>query len=81
MLGPILFPVALGVAGWITAGWAGAVSGIGVGLLISVAVAAGAVWWAQTIGALLEPEDALDAAPRPPLFGRLCDWIYARTIR
>ena len=81
MLGPILLPLVFGIAGWITAEWAGAVSGFGVGVLVSVAVAAGAAWWARTIGVLLEPADALAEAPRPPLFGRLCDWVYSRTIR
>ena len=81
MLGPVLFPIGLGAAGWLTGQGAGLAVGIGVGLLISFAVAAGAAWWAQAIGSLLEPEDALANAPRPPLFGGLCDFVYERTIR
>ena len=81
MLGPILFPIGLGIAGWFSGDAAGLVVGVGVGLLISFAVAAGAAWWAQAIGSLIEPEDALANAPRPPGFGRLCDWIYERAIR
>lgn len=80
MLGPILFPVAFGVAGWVTGQWAGLTVGIGLGLLFTVAVAAGATWWARTIGSLLEPEDAFENAPRPPGFGRVCEWVYRRTI-
>ena len=81
MLGPILFPLGFGIAGWISGDGAGLTVGIAVGLLVSVAVAAGAAWWAQAIGSLLEPEDARANAPRPPLFGQLCDWVYDRTIR
>ena len=81
MLGPVLFPIGLGAAGWLAGQGAGLAVGIGVGLLISFAVAAGAAWWAQAIGSLLEPEDALANAPRPPLFGGLCDFVYERTIR
>jgi hypothetical protein len=81
VLGPILFPIALGVAGWFSGEAAGLVVGVGVGFLITFAVAAGAAWWAQAIGSLIEPEDALANAPRPPGFGRLCDWIYERAIR
>jgi len=81
MLGPILFPLGFGIAGWFAGNGAGLAVGIGVGLLISFAVAAGATLWAQTIGSLLEPEDAVANAPRPPLFGGLCDFVYERTIR
>jgi len=81
MLGPILFPLGFGIAGWIAADGAGLTVGIGVGVLVTVAVVAGAAWWGNTIGSLLEPEDALANAPRPPLFGSLCDWVYDRVIR
>jgi len=80
MLGPILLPIGFGVAGWFTGDWAGLIVGVGVGLLISVAVAAGAVWWSRTIGDLLELEDARANAPSPPGFRRLTDWIYDRTL-
>jgi len=73
MLGPILFPLGFGIAGWIAADGAGLTVGIGVGVLVTA-------WWANTIGSLLEPEDALANAPRPPLFGSLCDWVYDRVI-
>jgi hypothetical protein len=81
MLGPILFPLGFGIAGWIAADGAGLTVGIAVGVLVTVAVVVAAASWANTIGSMLEPEDALANAPRPPLFGRLCDWVYARTIR
>jgi hypothetical protein len=80
MIGPIVLPIGFGIAGWFAGDWAGLVVGIGVGLLISVAVAAGATWWARTIGVLLEPEDARANAPHPPGFGPMCDWVYDRTI-
>lgn len=80
MLGPILFPIALGVAGWFSGEWAGLVVGVAVGLLVSVAVMVGAIWWSRTIGDLLEPDDARANAPSPPGFGRLTDWVYARTL-
>jgi hypothetical protein len=80
MFGPLLLSFGFGIAGWFTGDAAGAVVGIGVGVLFTVAVAAGAAWWARTIGVLLEPEDARANAPRPPGFGTLCDWVYERTI-
>jgi hypothetical protein len=81
VLVPVLLPIALGVAGWFTAGWAGAVTALGVGLLIDVAVVAGAAVWARQIGSLLEPQDAWAAAPRPPGYRRLTEWVYERTLR
>jgi hypothetical protein len=80
MLGPILFTLAFGIAGWIAGDGAGLAVGVGIGVLVTVAVAAGAAWWANTIGSLLEPEDALANAPRPPLFAKVCDWVYERVI-
>jgi len=44
------------------------------------AVAAGAAMWASRIGSLLEPEDAWEVAPRPPLFGGFVDAVYRRTL-
>lgn len=81
MLGPVLLPIGFGIAGWFTGDWAGLVVGAFVGGLVTVAIVAGAAWWARTIGSLLEPEDALANAPRPPGFARLCDWVYDRTLR
>jgi hypothetical protein len=80
VLVPVLLPVGLGVAGWFAAGWAGAVAAIGVGVLIDLAVVAGAAVWSRQIGALIEPEDAWEVAPRPPGFRRLTDWAYRRTL-
>lgn len=80
MIGPILAPIALGIAGWLAGDGAGMAVGIGVGLLVSGAVVAGAAWWSRTIGVLLEPQDALANAPRPPGFGKLCDWVYERVL-
>ena len=80
MLGPIILPIALGVAGWFAGEWAGVVVGAGIGLLVSVAAMVGAIWWSQSIGDLLEPEDAWANAPSPPGFRRLTDWVYHRTL-
>jgi len=81
VLVPILLPIALGVAGWFAAGWAGAVAAFGVGVLIDLAVAAGAAVWSRQIGDLIEPGDAWEVAPRPPGFTRLTEWVYRRTLR
>jgi len=80
MLVPWALPLALGVAGWFAGRWAGAITAFGVGLLIDVAVMAGAALWARQIGSLLEPEDALTVAPRPPGYRRLVEWVYERTL-
>jgi hypothetical protein len=81
VLVPILLPIALGVAGWFSAGWAGAGAAFGVGVLIDLAVVAGAAVWSRQIGDLIEPEDAWEVAPRPPGFARLAEWVYQRTLR
>jgi hypothetical protein len=80
VVGPIILPIALGIAGWVAERWAGLVVGVAVGLLITAAVVVGAATWARQIGSLLEPEDALAHAPRPPGFAALCDWVYRRTL-
>ena len=80
MIGPILLVVGMTVAGAISAGWGGAVAAGMTGLFLVAAVAAGAAMWAKRIGSLLEPEDAWEVAPRPPLFGRLVDTIYRRSL-
>lgn len=80
MVVPIALPVALGVAGWFTAGWPGAVAAFAVGGLIDIAVVVGAAVWARQVGEHLHPEDAFDVAPRPPGFRALCDWVYRRTL-
>ena len=67
-------------AGAMSAGWGGAVAGGATGLFMVAAVAAGAAMWAKRIGSLLEPEDAWEVAPRPPLFGWLVDRIYRRSL-
>jgi hypothetical protein len=76
----VLLPVVLGVAGWFTAGWAGAVTAFGVGVLIDLAVVAGAAVWSRQIGALIEPADAWEVAPRPPGYRSLVEWVYDRTL-
>ena len=81
MIVPVLLPLALGVAGWFAARWAGAVTAFGVGLLVDVAVIAGAAVWARQIGSLLDREDAWSVAPRPPGYRRLTEWVYERTLR
>jgi len=76
----VLLPVGLGVAGWFAAGWAGAVAAFGVGVLIDLAVVAGAAVWSRQIGALIEPADAWEVAPRPPGYRSLVEWVYDRTL-
>jgi len=80
VIGPILLVVGMTAAGAISAGWGGAVAAGVTALFMVAAVAAGAVMWVQRIGVLLEPEDAWEVAPRPPLFGRLVDTIYRRNL-
>ena len=67
-------------AGALAAGWAGALAAGFTGLFLVGAVAAGAAMWARNIGSLLEPEDAWEVAPRPPLFGGFVDAVYRRTL-
>jgi hypothetical protein len=80
MLGPLLLIAVLTTAGAFSGGWAGAVVGAAVALLVTFAVAAAAAFWATRIGRLLDPEEAYRLAPRPPLFGALCDGIYRRVF-
>jgi hypothetical protein len=80
MIGPILLVVGAATVGAVTDGVAGAVGAGLAGLTVVAAVAAGAAFWAIRIGRLLDPEDARAHAPRPPLFGRLCDAVYRRTL-
>ena len=80
MAGPVLLPIVLGAVGWFAGEAAGAVVGAGLGLLVTVMVAAGAAVWSRQIGSLLEPEDARAVAPRPPGFGAVADWVYDRTL-
>ena len=80
VLVPILLPIALSVAGWFAGDWAGVIAAFGVGVLIDLAVIAGAAVWARQIGSLLEPDDAWEVAPRPPGFRRLTEWVYQRTL-
>jgi len=80
VLGPILLVVVMAAAGGAFGGWAGAVAAGATGLFVVGAVAAGAATWAARIGSLIEPEDAWEVAPRPPLFGRMVDAIYRRSL-
>ena len=80
MLGPALLLIGFTVAGAVVGGWPGAVVGVAVAFGLTGAVAASAAAWAHQIGRVLEPDDARALAPRPPLFRRLCDWVYLRTL-
>jgi len=80
MLVPIGVPLALGVAGWFAGGWPGAVAAGAIGVFLNVAVVASAAVWARQIGSILDRDEAFAVAPRPPGFGRLCDWVYKRTL-
>jgi len=80
MFGPTLVLVLLAVAGGLSGGWPGAAAGIGVALLVILGVAAASAWWASQVGRRLERAVAWRVAPRPPLFGRLCDAVYRRAL-
>ena len=80
MIGPILVVVGGVVAGALAGGLAGAGAAGVTGLALVGAVAMAAASWARRIGVLLEPEDAWEMAPRPPLFGGFVDRIYRRTL-
>ena len=80
MLGPLILFIGFVTAGALTGGWAGAVVGGLVSLCFTGAVAAAALAWANTIGKQIHPEDAREAAPRPPGFGPLCDAVYRRVL-
>lgn len=80
MFGPALLVVIGGVAGGLTGGWAGAAAGMGIALLATLGVAAAAAWWASQVGRTLERAVAWEVAPRPPLFGPLCDAVYRRAL-
>jgi uncharacterized protein (DUF58 family) len=80
MYGPLILLIALTVAGALSGGWAGAVVGAGVAVLVTLAVVAMAAAWANRIGRLLDPEDARRLTPRPPGFGPLCDAVVRRTL-
>ncbi|MBU1227383.1 MAG: hypothetical protein KJ698_09275 [Actinobacteria bacterium] len=80
MIGPLLIVIGATVAGALTAGWAGALAAGFTGLFLVGAVAAGAALWATRIGTMLDPGDAWEVAPRPPLFGGLVDAVYRRTL-
>jgi uncharacterized iron-regulated membrane protein len=81
MIGPLLIVAVFSVVGLVTGGWPGAVAAAIVGVLLVGAVAAAAVLWAERIGKLLDPDEAFRLAPRPPLFGPMCDTIYRRVLR
>jgi hypothetical protein len=81
VIGPVVLLVAGGVAGGLTGGWPGAVAGVMVAGLVTLGVAGAAAWWASTVGRTLDPAVAREVAPRPPLFGALCDAVYRRALR
>ena len=80
VIGPVLLVVAGGVAGGLTGGWPGAAAGIMAAVLATLGVAGAAAWWASQVGRTLEPAVAWEVAPRPPLFGPLCDKVYRRVL-
>jgi hypothetical protein len=80
MIGPALLVVGGGVAGWLAGGWPGATAGVGVALLATFGVMAAAAWWSGQVGRLLDPATAWEVAPRPPLFRRLCEFVYRRAL-
>ena len=77
----MLLLVAGGVAGWFSGGWPGAAAGVLAAVAVTLGVAAAAAWWASQVGRSLEPAVAWEMAPRPPLFGPLCDKVYRRVLR
>ena len=81
MIGPAVLLVVGVVAGSFAGGIAGAVTGALLAVFMTAAVAAGAAIWAQQIGSTMVREDALANAPCPPGFKRLCDRVYAVTLR
>jgi hypothetical protein len=80
VIGPLLLLAAGGIAGWLGADWAGAAGGMLAAVVVSVGVAGAAAWWAAQVGRALDPAVAWEVAPRPPLFGPLCDAIYRRVL-
>ena len=78
--GPIVTLVIGTVAGGIAAGVPGAVGGLLMAFGLVGAIGAGAAVWADRIGRLIEPSDAWEAAPRPPLFTPMCEAIYRRVL-
>jgi len=77
----MLLLVAGGVAGWFSGGWPGAAAGMLAAGAVTLGVAGAAAWWASEVGRSLEPAVAWEMAPRPPLFGPLCDRVYRRVLR
>ena len=78
--GPIVTQVIGAVAGGIAAGVPGAVGGLLMALGLVGAIGAGAAVWVDRIGRLIEPSDAWETAPRPPLFTPMCEAIYRRVL-
>jgi hypothetical protein len=81
VIGPLLLLAAGGVAGWFSGGWPGAAAGMLAAGVITLGVAVAAAWWVSQVGRFLEPAVAWEVAPRPPLFGGLCDRVYRRVLR
>ena len=81
MSGPAVLLAVGAFGGAAAGGFAGAAAGVLIALGLIAAIAAGAAIWAQQIGSLLEAQDARANAPRPPGFGRLCDYVYDRALR
>ncbi len=80
MTGPLALAAAGIAAGAVAGGWGGAAGGLLMAALLTLTVAIGAAVWAQRIGVHLEVADARATAPCPPGFGRLCRYVYDRTL-
>ncbi len=80
MIGPLALAVLGIVAGWVAAGPAGAFGGLLLAAIVTGMVVVGASVWARRIGVFLAPDDAREAAPCPPGFGRICAAVYAQVL-
>ena len=80
MIGPTLLLAAGGLAGWFSGGWPGLAAGMLAAVVVTLGVVVAAAWWASQVGRFLEPAVAWEVAPRPPLFGPLCDKVYRRVL-
>jgi hypothetical protein len=80
MIGPaVLFAIGA-IAGFLGGGWPGASVGVALAGSIVVAVVVLAAIWGSSFGFRFEPETAWEIAPRPPGFGRVCDFVYERVL-
>jgi len=80
VIGPTLLLAAGGLAGWFSGGWPGLAAGMLAAVVVTLGVVVAAAWWASQVGRSLEPAVAWEVAPRPPLFGPLCNKVYRRVL-